>query len=133
APLEQTTHAAVEDTTSKSAGCPGWPFPTLPCTDRFPALETQHQLHPIQPVQTTPGPARPSSAMQQPIGATSLLDRLEQALRQINCAALRDRISGRGSPIISGTVPDTNQKAKLVQLVAQFFPGNQPEINVDIV
>jgi TPR repeat protein len=25
-------------TTAKSGGCPGWPFPTLPCTEQFPAL-----------------------------------------------------------------------------------------------
>lgn len=25
-------------TTVKSTGCPGWPFPTLPCTQEFPAL-----------------------------------------------------------------------------------------------
>jgi hypothetical protein len=26
-------------TTVKSTGCPGWPFPTLPCTQQFPALQ----------------------------------------------------------------------------------------------
>lgn len=25
-------------TATKSGGCPGWPFPTLPCTEQFPAL-----------------------------------------------------------------------------------------------
>jgi Sel1 repeat len=134
APLEQTTHAAVEDLTSKSTNthCPGWPFPTLPCTDRFPALEPLSQLHPNPPGQTTPSSPRPSAAIQ-PTGAAASLDQLKHALRQINCAALRDRVSGRGSPVISGTVPDANQKAKLVQLVAHFFPGSPPEINVDIV
>jgi len=26
-------------TTVKATGCPGWPFPTLPCTQEFPALQ----------------------------------------------------------------------------------------------
>lgn len=30
--------AAAPTTTAKSGGCPGWPFPTLPCTEQFPAL-----------------------------------------------------------------------------------------------
>jgi hypothetical protein len=29
---------ATPNTTMKSGGCPGWPFPTLPCTEQFPAL-----------------------------------------------------------------------------------------------
>jgi hypothetical protein len=36
-----TTPAPATDpnhTTVKTSGCPGWPFPTLPCTQQFPAL-----------------------------------------------------------------------------------------------
>jgi len=36
-----TTPAAAPDTshtTVKTTGCPGWPFPTLPCTQQFPAM-----------------------------------------------------------------------------------------------
>ncbi len=29
---------AAPAATAKSGGCPGWPFPTLPCTEQFPAL-----------------------------------------------------------------------------------------------
>ena len=29
---------AVQSGATKSGGCPGWPFPTLPCTEQFPAL-----------------------------------------------------------------------------------------------
>jgi hypothetical protein len=54
-------------------------------------------------------------------------------LGQINCAALRTRISGRGLPVISGAVPDADQKAKVVQLAERFFPGSRPAINVAIV
>lgn len=33
APANEPAH-----TTVKATGCPGWPFPTLPCTQEFPAL-----------------------------------------------------------------------------------------------
>ncbi len=33
APTTEPSH-----TTVKTTGCPGWPFPTLPCTQEFPAL-----------------------------------------------------------------------------------------------
>jgi hypothetical protein len=33
APAPDSSH-----TTVRSTGCPGWPFPTLPCTQEFPAL-----------------------------------------------------------------------------------------------
>jgi hypothetical protein len=33
APTTEPSHATV-----KATGCPGWPFPTLPCTQQFPAL-----------------------------------------------------------------------------------------------
>jgi len=33
APATEPSH-----TTVKTTGCPGWPFPTLPCTQQFPAL-----------------------------------------------------------------------------------------------
>jgi uncharacterized protein len=40
--------------TAKSGGCPGWPFPTLPCTEQFPALPGA----PAQPRSVSP-PSRP--------------------------------------------------------------------------
>jgi tetratricopeptide (TPR) repeat protein len=39
-------------TTGKSGGCPGWPFPTLPCTEQFPALPGAGA-----PAQRAPAPA----------------------------------------------------------------------------
>lgn len=35
-PRNPTTTTATSG--GKSGGCPGWPFPTLPCTEQFPAL-----------------------------------------------------------------------------------------------
>jgi len=37
-PPPRGSGAAPAATTAKSGGCPGWPFPTLPCTEQFPAL-----------------------------------------------------------------------------------------------
>jgi hypothetical protein len=101
------------------AGCPGWPFPTLPCTEQFPAFPGT-QAQPRQP--TAPRPA----------GRTPL-EELDEAMAQIDCASLRSRPSPQGSASISGTVPDAAQKAKLVQLAARLFPNGQPDVAVEIV
>jgi len=134
-PAERTAPAVVEDTSSRptNSGCPGWPFPTLPCTDRFPALETSHQPHSNPTLPTALSPAGPDPGTQPAPAANSSLDQLDRALKQINCAALRTRLSGRGWPVIFGAVPDSDQKAKVVQLAVRFFPASQPGINVDIV
>jgi tetratricopeptide (TPR) repeat protein len=134
-PTARAIPAVVEDTSPRptNSGCPGWPFPTLPCTDRFPALESQAQLHPIPTPPTGSRPTGPDLGIQPALAASSSLDQLDRALKQIDCAALRTRISGRGWPLISGAVPDSDQKAKVVQLAARFFPGSQPTINVDVV
>jgi uncharacterized protein len=52
----QRASGTAPTTTAKSGGCPGWPFPTLPCTEQFPALGGA-------PAQRSPAPspARPSS------------------------------------------------------------------------
>ena len=34
----QRSSGAAPTAAVKSGGCPGWPFPTLPCTEQFPAL-----------------------------------------------------------------------------------------------
>ena len=43
---------AASTTTGKAGGCPGWPFPTLPCTEQFPALPGAGA-----PAQRAPAPA----------------------------------------------------------------------------
>jgi tetratricopeptide (TPR) repeat protein len=43
--------------TAKSGGCPGWPFPTLPCTEQFPALPGATAPRPLAlPPPRPPGP-----------------------------------------------------------------------------
>ena len=102
-----------------STGCPGWPFPTLPCTEQFPAL----------PGTQTP-PRAPTA--QRPM-AKAPIEELNEALAQIDCAALRSQISTQGSASISGTVPDAGQKSKLIQLAERLFPDGRPDVTVDIV
>ena len=108
-----------------ATGCPGWPFPTLPCTEQFPSL---------------PGPRTTPSAVTQPILPSpppavvkSPLEELNEALTQIDCASLRGRASAQSSAIVSGTVPNADEKAKLIQLVGRFFPNSRPEIKVDVI
>lgn len=116
--------------------CAGWPFPTLPCTEDFPAFPgaaPQQRVVPPVPAQnepattTTPSAAPPSASGEPPI------DQLNKALAQIDCAALRTHLSAQGTPSIWGTVPDDQQKAKIVQLAARLFPNGRPEITVEIV
>jgi hypothetical protein len=111
----------LQGPTSKGggSGCPGWPFPTLPCTEQFPALPG---------IQT---PSRPPTA-ERPAAKASLED-LDAGLAQIDCASLHSEISAEGSADISGTVPDLEQKTRLVQLLARLFPDKRPTVNVDIV
>ncbi len=47
---------AAPTTAAKSGGCPGWPFPTLPCTEQFPALGGAPAQHSPTPA---PAPGRP--------------------------------------------------------------------------
>jgi hypothetical protein len=61
------------------------------------------------------------------------MEQLNKAFAQIDCAALRGRLSAQSAPNISGTVPDEAQKAKVAQLVARFFPNSHPEIAIEIV
>ena len=100
-------------------GCPGWPFPTLPCTEQFPALPGMS------------GQAQAPAPQRSPSRAS--LDQLNEALAQIDCASLRSQMSAEGTVSISGTVPNAEEKAKLLQLSTQFLPTNQPEVTVDIV
>ena len=102
-----------------STGCPGWPFPTLPCTEQFPALPG------TQAPPRTPTPQRPT--------AKSPVEELKEALAKIDCAALRTQTSAGGSVSISGTVPNADEKAKLMERFERLFPDMRPEVAVDIV
>jgi tetratricopeptide (TPR) repeat protein len=102
-----------------STGCPGWPFPTLPCTEQFPALPG------TQGPPRAPTPQRPT--------AKAPIEELNEELAQIDCASLRSQISAQGSASISGTVPDAGQKTKLIQLAERLFPNSRPEVTIDIV
>jgi hypothetical protein len=122
--------------------CAGWPFPTLPCTEDFPAFPgtapPQRVVPPVpaqnDPTATTTAPATPPAAIAvPPSSGEPLIDQLNKALAQIDCAALRSRLSAQSVPTISGTVPDEQQKVKVVQIVARLFPNAHPEITLEIV
>jgi hypothetical protein len=111
--------APVPANKTGSTGCPGWPFPTLPCTEQFPPLPGA-QAQPRQP-------AAPQAVGKKP------LEQLDDAMTRVDCASLRSRPLAQGSVSISGTVPDAAQKTKLVQLAARLFPNGQPDVAVEIV
>jgi hypothetical protein len=102
-----------------STGCPGWPFPTLPCTEQFPPLPG------TSTAPRAPTPQRPS--------AKPPLDELNEALNQIDCASLRTQTSTQRSLSISGTVPDAGQKTRVIQLAERLFPDERAEVTVDVV
>jgi hypothetical protein len=116
----------------KSGGCPGWPFPTLPCTEQFPALPGMQG--PPQPAAPSP-PARAVANAPLPKApeAKPALVELNAALARIDCASLHGRTAVDGAAVVTGTVPDAEQKAKLLQLAAQYFSAGRNEIAVDIV
>ena len=112
----------------KSGGCPGWPFPTLPCTEQFPALTgVQPPSHP------PPAPPLEAAAPPKPSAAKPPLLALNEALSRFDCAELHGQSAADDAAVITGVVPDAEQKAKLLQLAAQYFPAGRNEITVDIV
>ena len=122
--------------------CAGWPFPTLPCTEDFPAFPgtapPQRVVPPVpaqnDPNATTIAPTTPpATTAPPPSSGEPPIDQLNKALAQIDCAALRSRLSAQSAPTISGTVPDEQQKAKVAQLVARLFPNSRAEITLEIV
>jgi len=133
APSPPSTSSPSAAVTKSTGGCPGWPFPTLPCTEQFPALPGA-QSRPTPPAANAPAasqavaaaPARPPAAAKAP------LEELNQALKQIDCASLNARVT-EGSAMISGTVPNIDQRAKVEQVAARLFPDGRPEINLEIV
>jgi len=121
-----------------SSKCAGWPFPTLPCTEDFPAFPgaaPPQRVVPSVPAQNEPTATTisPATTAPSPSLGEPPIDQLNGALTQIDCAALRSRLSAQSVPAISGTVPDEQQKAKITQLVARLFPNSHPEITIEIV
>jgi hypothetical protein len=138
APAVSSPSAAV---TKSTGGCPGWPFPTLPCTEQFPALPGA-QSRPAPPaasasagnpaVAAVPAASQPVTPSRAPAAPKAPLDELNQALKQIDCASLSARAT-EGSAVISGTVPNIDQRAKVEQVAARLFPDGRPEISLEIV
>ncbi len=125
APAAPAVPAAPAKATA--TGCPGWPFPTLPCTEQPPPFAQKREATAAVPAAPTAAPRAPA------LVATPPLEQLNSALTQIDCAALRARTSPQGAPVISGTVPDAEQRARVVQAAARLFPNSRADVNVDIV
>jgi hypothetical protein len=115
-----------------SGGCPGWPFPNVPCRDALPPIPGEKPMpSPVAPVVPSrfvaPAPARPAPA------APPSTEELDAALRRIDCASLRE-VAAPGKGIeISGTVPDEAERDKLVQTANRLAAGTPVEVDVDLV
>jgi Sel1 repeat len=59
APAAVPSSGTPAATAKSSGGCPGWPFPTLPCTVQFPALPGAALPKPPPKPSVTPEPAEP--------------------------------------------------------------------------
>jgi hypothetical protein len=134
APTSTAAATPAAPVTKSTGGCPGWPFPTLPCTEQFPALPgAQQRPNPSAAGASAASPAVASvPAARPPAAAKAPLDELNQALKQIDCASLSARATG-GAAVISGTVPSQDQRAKVEQVVARLFPDSRPDLNLEIV
>jgi hypothetical protein len=137
-----------------AGGCPGWPFPTLPCTEKFPALPGASAplapagpREPRPPAQASLAPHAPAVPEQRPPPQAAVapqppparepsrppLDQLNDELNRIDCAVLRAQMDPQGVTVVSGTVPDSDQRGKLVQLASRLFPERRPELRVEVV
>jgi hypothetical protein len=112
------------------AGCtpPGWPGPPLPCSGGpLPPLPGHAPLPvalPVAPDPPTPKPPPPS---------LHPLDELTDVLKRVDCASLQGTISPQGTATITGTVPDPEERNRLVQVVTRLSAASLPKVNVEIV
>lgn len=144
APTPSTTAPTSPPPVIPNSKCAGWPFPTLPCTEDFPAFPgaaPSQRVTPPVPAQNEPATTTAPSTAQTtapttappPAAGEAPIDQLSKALAQIDCAALRAHLSAQGAPSISGIVPDDQQRAKITQLAARFFPNAHPEMTIEVV
>jgi hypothetical protein len=132
APSPEAPRGPVEP--AAATVCPGWPFPTLPCREKPPPFAPKRDERGAG--STAPAPAPIVSSVTPPPAAPpppAPLEQLTSALTQIDCAALRAQTSPQGGPVISGTVADAAQRAKVMQAAARFFPGSRADVNLEIV
>lgn len=127
APAAVASAPAVKPAAAKSSngGCPGWPFPTLPCTEQFPALPGAQRA---QAGPATAAAAPPPSAPT----TTTPSGELAAILKKIDCASLNASESDV-AVTVSGTVPSAEAREKIVQAVTRWFPDRRPAINVQVV
>jgi hypothetical protein len=120
-----------------SGGCPGWPFPNLPCRDTLPPIPGEKALPPpIALPQIAAPPAASPVAVVAPAPARTgppPTAELDAALQRIDCASLREA-AAPGKPIeISGTVPDEAERDRLVRTANRLAGGTPVEVKVDLM
>ena len=111
---------------------PGFPksLANLPWIPNLPKLG----LPPIpgQPSQPPPNFSPAGVQVPPPSGQPPEPDMIE-ILKRIDCAWLRKTVNAQGRPVISGTVPDEGERAKLLRISNSITAESRPEVHVNIV
>ena len=114
--------------TPNPPGLPPLPGPKLPWTNKeiLPPIPGQ----PAQPHPTLF--ATPPPGLGQAPGSNPTED-LTRLLTRIDCASLRNTTNAQGRLVISGTVPDENEKAKLIRVSSDLMQGSHPELDIHVM
>jgi hypothetical protein len=150
APTPAPTPQANVPQTPPPAPTPPTPAPTPPAPPAPPpAPAPQPQANTPQPPappapapQPAPAPpptAEPSPTNQQvaavppvppPVNARA---EIEDAVKNIGCAAVRVRPEANGALAVSGTVPNEEARAKLMTVAAKLPPPQRPEVKLEVI
>jgi hypothetical protein len=104
-----------------------------------PAAPPPAAAAPANPVAPPPQPSPPATAAINPPApqpaapAATPIEALNEALGHFECASLRGRLTKSAGLIVSGTIPDPDEKAWLGSIAQRYFPNSHPQIKVDIV
>ncbi|MBV9554387.1 MAG: hypothetical protein JO032_16525, partial [Alphaproteobacteria bacterium] len=78
-----------------------------------------------------PAPGNPQLAVLPP--PPNLRADIDEALKGINCAAVRVRSGANGVLMLSGSVPDEQDRAKLVKIADGVPAPQRPDVKVDVI
>ena len=115
---------------TKVPGFPNFAGPPLP-------IRPDEILPPIpnRPAQPPPisGRAVPAAVPPPTPVDNRASEELAETIRRIDCASLTNTTNAHGKPVISGTVPDEGEKAKLIQIAGKLLPEVRPDIQDEIM
>jgi len=149
-PATQTPSSTTPNPTPAvpSSKCAGWPFPTLPCTEDFPAFPGTAPPKPVvppipaqnepgatpSPSTTTPPAVPPSSPVTPSASSETPIDQLNKALTQIDCAArpqpLCHSLTALNAIRLAGLLAYGNLSIQLANGATQLHEGDLIQVEV---